>query len=118
MDVSEVQSRTLALAQARGEAEQVALAKTHFLATMSHEIRTPMSTLLGMLERLADSDLDARQQQVLATPAPAACAIAAAADRSGGDAAGSAAAADACCGQPGPASADRTRSGVAGRAAC
>ncbi len=72
MDVSEVQSRTLALAQARGEAEQVALAKTHFLATMSHEIRTPMSTLLGMLERLADSDLDARQQQVLATVGDAA----------------------------------------------
>ncbi|KAG1257488.1 hypothetical protein G6F66_014692 [Rhizopus arrhizus] len=39
---------------------------------MSHEIRTPMSTLLGMLERLADSDLDARQQQVLATVGDAA----------------------------------------------
>ncbi|KAG1605677.1 hypothetical protein G6F45_014132 [Rhizopus arrhizus] len=31
-----------------------------------------MSTLLGMLERLADSDLDARQQQVLATVGDAA----------------------------------------------
>ena len=34
---------------------------------MSHEIRTPMSTLLGMLERLAGSRLEPRQQQVLAT---------------------------------------------------
>lgn len=67
IDVSEVQSRTRALADARREAEQVAQAKAHFLATMSHEIRTPMSTLLGMLERLAGSRLEPRQQQVLAT---------------------------------------------------
>ncbi len=72
IDVSEVQSRTRALAEARREAEQVALAKTHFLATMSHEIRTPMSTLLGMLERLAGSALDPRQRQVLATVGDAA----------------------------------------------
>ncbi|KAG1534762.1 hypothetical protein G6F50_015483 [Rhizopus delemar] len=63
-------------------------------------------------------DAAADPRRCAAQPAPAACAIAAAADRSGGDAAGSAAAADACCGQPGPASADRTRSGVAGGAAC
>jgi two-component system, NarL family, sensor histidine kinase EvgS len=67
IDVSEAQSRTRALAEARRSAEQAALAKTHFLATMSHEIRTPMSTLLGMLERLAGSGLDRRQQQVLGT---------------------------------------------------
>ncbi|RAX29095.1 histidine kinase dimerization/phospho-acceptor domain-containing protein, partial [Enterococcus sp. HPCN18] len=67
IDVSEVQSRTRALADARRQAEQAAQAKAHFLATMSHEIRTPMSTLLGMLERLAGSRLEARQQQVLAT---------------------------------------------------
>ncbi len=67
IDVSEAQSRTRALAEAQREAEQAALAKTHFLATMSHEIRTPMSTLLGMLERLAGSGLDRRQQQVLVT---------------------------------------------------
>ena len=72
IDVSEAQSRTRALAEARREAEQVAQDKTHFLATMSHEIRTPMSTLLGMLERLAGSDLDPGQQQVLATVGDAA----------------------------------------------
>lgn len=72
IDVSEAQSRTRALAEARREAEQAAQAKTHFLATMSHEIRTPMSTLLGMLERLAGSELDPGQQQVLATVGDAA----------------------------------------------
>ena len=39
---------------------------------MSHEIRTPMSTLLGMLERLAGTDLDAGQRQVLTTVGDAA----------------------------------------------
>ncbi len=72
IDVSGVQARTHALAEARRAAEQAALAKAHFLATMSHEIRTPMSTLLGMLERLEDSDLDHRQQQVLVTVGDAA----------------------------------------------
>lgn len=72
IDVSEVQSRTRALAEARRGAEQAAQAKTHFLATMSHAIRTPMSTLLGMLERLAGTALDARQRQVLATVGDAA----------------------------------------------
>lgn len=72
MDVSEAQSRAVALAEARRAAEQAALAKSHFLATMSHQIRTPMSTLLGMLERLADSRLDAGQRQALATVGDAA----------------------------------------------
>ncbi|MBA0274480.1 response regulator [Stenotrophomonas maltophilia] len=72
MDVSEAQARATALAEARRAAEQAALAKGHFLATMSHEIRTPMSTLLGMLERLAGTDLDAGQRQVLTTVGDAA----------------------------------------------
>jgi two-component system sensor histidine kinase EvgS len=72
LDVSEAQARAGALAEARRAAEQAALAKSHFLATMSHQIRTPMSTLLGMLERLAGSDLDAGQRQVLTTVGDAA----------------------------------------------
>ncbi len=72
LDVSEAQARAAALAEARRAAEQAALAKSHFLATMSHQIRTPMSTLLGMLERLAGSDLDAGQRQVLTTVGDAA----------------------------------------------
>ena len=67
MDVTRAHARTQALHVARRDAEQAAAAKTHFLATMSHEIRTPMSTLLGMLECLGGTALDARQRQVLAT---------------------------------------------------
>src|SRR6202012_1227292 len=36
-----------------------------FLATMSHEIRTPMNGVLGMLEMLARSPLDAEQREMV-----------------------------------------------------
>lgn len=65
MDVTDAHDRARALEDARQEAEQGALAKTHFLATMSHQIRTPMSTLLGLLEQLGSTALDGRQQQAL-----------------------------------------------------
>ncbi|NRM68435.1 hybrid sensor histidine kinase/response regulator, partial [Salmonella enterica subsp. enterica serovar Typhi] len=55
MDVTDAHDRARALEDARQEAEQGALAKTHFLATMSHQIRTPMSTLLGLLEQLGST---------------------------------------------------------------
>jgi len=42
-------------------------AKSAFLATMSHEIRTPMNGVLGMLELLALSRLDAEQRASLET---------------------------------------------------
>lgn len=67
MDVTDARARAHALNEARREAEQAAVAQSHFLATMSHEIRTPMSTLLGMLECLGKRPLDARQRQLLAT---------------------------------------------------
>ena len=41
-------------------------AKSTFLATMSHEIRTPMNGVLGMLELLALTKLDAEQRMTLA----------------------------------------------------
>lgn len=44
------------------EAREAARAKADFLANMSHEIRTPMNGVLGMLDLLRDSKLDASQQ--------------------------------------------------------
>ena len=47
---------------ARDAAQRANQAKTNFLANVSHELRTPMNGVLGMIELLAESELDDQQR--------------------------------------------------------
>ena len=54
-----------ALEKRAAEVEAANRAKSTFLATMSHEIRTPMNGVMGMVELLALTRLDAEQRTTL-----------------------------------------------------
>jgi len=55
------------LLRAKEASEAANVAKSRFLATMSHEIRTPMNGVLGALDLLRTTQLDARQRRLVQT---------------------------------------------------
>ncbi len=63
-DVTERINAAQELERARDQAEAATRSKSAFLASMSHEIRTPMNGVVGMLELLTGTKLDADQREM------------------------------------------------------
>ncbi|MCG8313917.1 MAG: response regulator [Pseudomonadales bacterium] len=65
VDINDIIRAAEEIQEAHDIAVKTAESKSRFLAIVSHEIRTPMNGLLGMLEILRDSPLEADQEQQL-----------------------------------------------------
>jgi PAS domain S-box-containing protein len=74
-DITVQRASEAVMVDAVAAAEAASKAKSEFLANMSHEIRTPMNAILGMLQLLQKTGLDARQQDYAAKTETAAKAL-------------------------------------------
>jgi PAS domain S-box-containing protein len=64
-DITDRKNSAAALEAALQSAQAASIAKTEFLANMSHEIRTPLNGVLGMAQVLAQTELTARQREMM-----------------------------------------------------
>jgi len=67
IDITDQKNIEANLQLARREADASNESKSRFLASMSHEIRTPMNAVLGILDLLTDTDLTAKQLNLIST---------------------------------------------------